>query len=599
MKTIWGEALDSQAILQEYPRPQLVRNSYINLNGPWEYAFTRKHEEPHHYMGTILVPFSPECKLSGVSRTLHADEALWYRRKLTLPEGFVPKDGRVILHFGAVDQEATVFLNGQQIGYHMGGYTAFSVDLTPALQAENTLVLRVMDDTDATWHSRGKQKTNPKGIWYSPQSGIWQTVWLEAVPSQYITGLTIIPSAQEGRVEITVHGNTAGECTLHVGQGMLGYSTPSTPPAPAGMEARNPYPLQVHGTLEEAVSIPLPNPLLWSPETPYLYPFTCTFGTDTISSYFGLRDTAICSDQAGDKRLYLNGKPYFHNGLLDQGYWPDGLYTPPSDEALIYDIEAAKELGFTMLRKHIKVEAARWYYHCDRLGMLVWQDMVNGGGNYSFWTISTPLVTGLHQQDRHYKRFARQDTEGRQEYLMELEEMVLQLQNHPSLVLWVPFNEGWGQFDAAAVYDHLHQLDPTRPIDHASGWHDQKKGDLKSLHVYFRPYRFRKDPLGRAVALTEFGGYNLQVQGHCWNKTDYGYKRLTDPDALWAAYVRLYEEQILPAIPKGLCATVYTQLCDVETELNGLMTYDRKVLKLPKEALKSLNQRVIDASPQA
>ena len=315
-------------------------------------------------------------------------------------------------------------------------------------------------------------------------------------------------------------------------------------------------------------------------------------GEDRAASYFAMRKTEVRADENGVMRLFLNNQPYFHNGLLDQGYWPDGLYTPPSDAAMIFDVQTAKELGYNMLRKHIKIEPMRWYYHCDRLGMLVWQDMVSGGGEYNFLTISTPLVTGWHRRDSAYRSFAREAEEGRKEYMAEMEETVRQLFNVPSVVLWVPFNEGWGQFDAECVCRRLTEMDSTRPIDHASGWHDQKIGQIRSLHVYFRPYRFRRDRLGRAVVLSEFGGYNLRLEGHCFNDTDFGYRKFDSRRELWQAYSKLYEEQILPAVPKGLCAAVYTQLTDVEDELNGIMTYDRREIKLPKEELRKLNERL-------
>ena len=311
------------------------------------------------------------------------------------------------------------------------------------------------------------------------------------------------------------------------------------------------------------------------------------------------RLTEVRKDKDGIMRLFLNNKPYFHNGLLDQGYWPDGLLTPPSEEAIIYDIQTAKDLGYNMLRKHIKVEPMRWYYHCDRIGMLVWQDMMNGGSEYRFWTISTPLITGIHQKDDQYAKFAREDAAGRAEYTRELEEMITQLINVPSIVLWVPFNEGWGQFDAKAACEKILSLDTSRPIDHASGWHDQKIGQIQSLHVYFRPYHFKPDRLNRAVVLSEFGGYNLRLEGHTFNSVDFGYKKFAHEQALWNAYRELYEQQILPAIPKGLAAAVYTQLTDVEDELNGILTYDRRVVKLPADGLKALNQRTINQIPEA
>lgn len=574
LMTPWGEHLDENCILTEYPRPQMRRNSYLNLNGRWEYAITDSDESPRRWDGTILVPFSPESALSGVGRSLQPGQTLWYRREVIVPQGFIPTDGRLLLHFGAVDQEAAVYWNGRLLGRHMGGYNAFTLDATDALGPRNSLVVRVHDDTDASFHSRGKQKTRRGGIWYTPQSGIWQTVWMEAVPRHYIESLRIVPLFDQSAVEVMVRCSQPLQCEATVD----GRTVPFTSGEPA--------------------RIPMPDFRAWSPEDPHLYDLSVTLGEDRVESYFGMRKMEVRADRGGVKRLFLNGEPYFQSGLLDQGYWPDGLYTAPSDEALIYDIQTAKAMGFNLLRKHIKVEPMRWYYHCDRLGMLVWQDMPSGGGKYRFSTITLPLVTGIHRRDNHYRAFARASSQGRGEYMDELEEMVGQLFNAPSVVLWVPFNEGWGQFDSTLVMERLRALDPTRPVDPASGWHDQGAGELRSLHVYFKPFRFRRDRRGRALALSEFGGYNLRVDGHCFNQKDYGYRRLPDAAALWRDFSRLYEREVLPAVPRGLCASVYTQLSDVEDELNGLMTYDRRVVKLDADEVRELNERLKEASPR-
>lgn len=574
LMTPWGEHLDENCILTEYPRPQMRRDSYLNLNGRWEYAITDSDELPRRWDGTILVPFSPESALSGVGRSLQPGQTLWYRREVIVPQGFIPTDGRLLLHFGAVDQEAAVYWNGRLLGRHMGGYNAFTLDATDALGPRNSLVVRVHDDTDASFHSRGKQKTRRGGIWYTPQSGIWQTVWMEAVPRHYIESLRIVPLFDQSAVEVMVRCSQPLQCEATVD----GRTVPFTSGEPA--------------------RIPMPDFRAWSPEDPYLYDLSVTLGEDRVESYFGMRKMEVRADRGGVKRLFLNGEPYFQSGLLDQGYWPDGLYTAPSDEALIYDIQTAKAMGFNLLRKHIKVEPMRWYYHCDRLGMLVWQDMPSGGGKYRFSTITLPLVTGIHRRDNHYRAFARASSQGRGEYMDELEEMVGQLFNAPSVVLWVPFNEGWGQFDSTLVMERLRALDPTRPVDPASGWHDQGAGELRSLHVYFKPFRFRRDRRGRALALSEFGGYNLRVDGHCFNQKDYGYRRLPDAAALWRDFSRLYEREVLPAVPKGLCASVYTQLSDVEDELNGLMTYDRRVVKLDADEVRELNEQLKEASPR-
>ena len=566
MKTIWGDKLDRNCILEEYPRPQMKRESYLNLNGAWDYAITETENPPKKYDGEILVPFSPESELSGVNRTLQPSQTLWYRRTISLPEGF--NRGRVLLHFGAVDQQATVYINGIEVCSHVGGYTPFSMDITSNLKEENTIVLKVRDYSDSSYHSRGKQKTARGGIWYTAQSGIWQTVWLESVPPEYIAGIKVTPLYDEGELELTVISDSRLPChALADGKEISFFSN-------------------------EPARLKVPNFTAWTPEDPHLYPLSVTMGEDSVDSYFGMRKFSVEHDEQGVNRLFLNNKPYFHNGLLDQGYFCDGLYTAPSDEAMVFDIQTAKDLGFNMLRKHIKIEPLRFYYHCDRLGMLVWQDMVNGGGKYKTLTISSPLVTGIHWKDSRYKLFSREDKEWREQYNRELDETVTHLYNAVSLAMWVPFNEGWGQFDAEAAVKRILSLDETRTIDHASGWHDQKIGEIKSLHVYFKQYRFKPDKHNRAVVLSEFGGYNYRAEGHCFNDRDFGYKRLKTPEKLLAAYEHLYYNEVIPAKEKGLCATVYTQLTDVEDELNGLITYDRSVIKLPAESVRKINEKL-------
>lgn len=567
MRTKWGEQLDKDRILQEYPRPQLTRDSYLNLNGAWEYAITETEVKPEKFDGEILVPFSPESELSGVNRVLTPTQTLWYRRVVRLPDGF--NVGRVLLHFGAVDQTATVFVNGTEVMTHVGGYTPFSADITEHLKEENVIELKVKDLSDTSYHSRGKQKFDRGGIWYTPQSGIWQTVWMESVPEKYIRSLHITPLFDESAVEILAESDAAYPCTAKVGDTEVPFSS------------------------NEPVKLQIPGFTPWTPENPHLYDLTVTLGKDTVKSYFGMRKYAVAIDEKGVKRLFLNNKPYFHTGLLDQGYFSDGMYTAPSDEAMIFDIQTAKDMGFNMLRKHIKIEPLRWYYHCDRLGMLVWQDMINGGGDYSRLTVLSPLATGIHFKDHQYRRFARDNEEGRKQYFIELEEMVRHLYNVVSIAMWVPFNEGWGQFDAKEAVRRIQLLDTTRTIDHASGWHDQYIGEIQSLHVYFKEYRFKKDKLGRAVVLSEFGGYNYCVPGHRFNEKDFGYKRYESAEALMEAYKNLFNNEILPAKALGLSATVYTQLTDVEDELNGLITYDRKVIKLPVKKVKEMNEKLI------
>lgn len=559
MLTRWGEALDKSRVLPEYPRPQLRRGSYINLNGLWDFAFTPAGDkQPSVWEGKILVPFSPESELSGVRRALKPDEYLWYRRQLPKPEGM---SGRVILHFGAVDQSCTVYINGLRAFRHTGGYLPFELDATGFLtKPVNELTVSVRDVSDMSYHSRGKQKARRGGIWYTPQSGIWQTVWAECVPKDYIKSLRITPDFDGGCVFVSADIEGEGQAVAEFNGGS--------------------YPLPAR--------IPVPDFEPWSPENPKLYDFSVTLGEDRVDSYFAMRKFSVEADASGVKRLFLNGRPYFHNGLLDQGYWSDGMYTAPSDEAMVFDIQTAKDMGFNMLRKHIKIEPLRWYYHCDRLGMLVWQDMVNGGGEYNPAIVSTPLVTGIHLSDKNYKLFSRSDPEGRSEYEAELGETVNLLYNCPCIAMWVPFNEGWGQFDAARIAEKIERMDRTRTIDHASGWHDQKIGQIQSLHVYFKKYVFKPDRLRRAVVLSEFGGYNCRLSGHSYGKVDFGYKKLGSVSELESALKKLYSEQIKPAAERGLSAAVYTQLSDVEDEVNGLITYDRKVVKMPPEKLQKI-----------
>lgn len=556
MLTPWGEKLDKSNVLTEYPRPQMVRGGYVNLNGIWDYAFRDSDEMPSEWDGEILVPFSPECELSGVGKKLESDEFLWYRRDFDLPE----HEGHVLLHFGAVDQTATVYVNGVEVCHHVGGYTAFECDITDCLMPHNELCVCVSDVSDGSWHSRGKQSGKPGGIWYSPQSGIWQTVWLECVPKSYVKSLHITPDFDAASVEISAE--TVGRRDCYAVFGGVYYPLPCR--------------------------IPVPNFEAWTPENPKLYDFSVICGDDKVDSYFAMRKFSVQKDGNGVRRLFLNNKRYFHNGLLDQGYWSDGMYTAPSDEALIFDIKTAKDMGFNMLRKHIKIEPMRWYYHCDRLGMLVWQDMINGGGAYNPVIISAPLVTGIHLNDSKYKLFARQSEAGRKQYEKELDEMLHQLYNCPCIAMWVPFNEGWGQFDSARIAKHISDYDPSRTVDHASGWHDQKIGQTKSLHVYFKKYVHRQDKLGRAVLLSEFGGYSYYCKGHSFSDTEFGYKKFKSVNELAEALRKLYAGQIKPSHKQGLAAAVYTQLTDVEEEVNGLISYDRKIVKIPPDIMRKI-----------
>lgn len=568
MLTRWGRQLDREHPLPEYPRPQLRRQSYINLNGIWWYAFTETPAIPDEYEDEIVVPFSPEAPLSGVNRTLPRDGYLQYYRPFTLPEGF--HRGRVLLHFGAVDQEAVVFVNDIEVGRHEGGYLPFTCDITDALrEGENELCVTVRDDAHHPFYGTGKQRYVSRGIWYTAQSGIWQTVWLESVPLVYIKSVRITPDYDESRVkvEIAVEGE-AKRLSVEVLDGEKS--------------------LLRCDASEGVASIPLPGFKAWSPDSPFLYDLRIRCDEDEVESYFAMRKFSYVQHQ-GHRVFALNNEPIFHNGLLDQGYWPDGLMTAPSDEALVFDILRCKELGFNVLRKHIKVEPLRWYYHCDRLGMIVWQDMLCGGEVYNpFVTSIFPTVGFVRRRDNDYAKFGRSQEEGRQRYLRECWELVDHLYNCPCIALWVPFNEAWGQFDALKVAGELRRRDPTRHIDHASGWHDQGWDEIKSRHIYFRPLHLKND--GRALCVTEFGGYTFAVDGHRWSLKPYGYRRCKTLEVFRADYESLYRHQVLPHIRKqGLTAAIYTQLSDVEQECNGLFTYDREVLKLDEEKLKAIN----------
>lgn len=563
MKTNWTDSVDLNDPLPEYPRPQLARRGWVCLNGPWDYAINDSSRHPTEFDGQIIVPFSPETELSGVQRSLKSGQYLWYRRQVALPEEYLGK--RVILHFGAVDQEAAVWVNSMMVANHVGGYLPFEADVTDAIEdGMMTITVRVSDDTDKGYHTRGKQKTKRGGIWYTAQSGIWQTVWMEAVPQNYVRSLHITPDFDNGAVEISAE--TVGEEPAYAQFNGFSYALPAV--------------------------IPVPEFEAWSPENPKLYGFTVNCGEDLVQGYFAMRKFSVEKDENGIKRLFLNNKPCFHNGVLDQGYWPDGLYTAPTDEALAYDIRAAKAMGFNMLRKHIKVEPLRWYYHCDRLGMLVWQDMPCGGGSFNPAVVSAPLMTGVHIKDSAYAMFGRGDADGRAEFKAELGEMIKHLYNCPSIAMWVVFNEGWGQFDAEKMHDLVRSMDATRSIDHASGWHDQHIGEVRSDHVYMKKYSFKADKYDRAVLLSEFGGYGHKVIGHGFGKKAFGYKKFEMPAQLEIALEELYQQQIKPAVERGLAAAVYTQISDVEDEINGLLTYDRKVAKIAPEIMREITKVV-------
>ena len=582
--TRWGKTLDSRAPLNDYPRPQLKRDSFVCLNGVWDYAIYPKNRQFMGYQGDITVPFSPETILSGVRRTVTPEDMLYYRRFFDWR-----KSGkRVLLHFGAVDYECDVCLNETPLGKHRGGYTPFSFDVTDALkEGRNTLTLRVTDPSETGDGASGKQTSRRGNIWYTPQSGIWQTVWLEEVPASFIAGARLTPDIDEGVIRIGIAAD--------------GGFSPVTATVKANGET------VAEGSFDSPdFTLPIPDARLWSPEDPFLYDLTLTMGEDTVESYFGMRKFSVGKDERGFSRLMLNNRPYFMNGLLDQGYWSDGLYTAPSDEAMIYDIQTMKDMGFNMLRKHIKIEPLRWYYHCDRLGMLVWQDMVNGGQPVNQAVVAAlpgvGLALGTKKAGRlndgpvNYKRFSRESAEGRAEYYKDAEAMIDLLYSCVSICLWVPFNEGWGQFDAVKAAEFFRKKDPTRLIDHASGWHDQGAGDLNSFHIYFTPFVFPKYDRydDRVIALTEFGGYSKQTPGHVFNtKKFFGYRKYYSKEKLSEAIRTLYLKRLRPLIAeKGLSALVYTEVSDVEDETNGFLTFDREVVKVDVDFMKRINEQM-------
>ena len=534
---------------QVYPRPQMKRDSYINLNGEWN--FFCNYGEPEG-VTSINVPFCPESVLSGIGRHYPEGAFLCYTQKLVLPEKF--NRGRVLLHVGAADQIAKVFVNRKEVFHHEGGYDAFTVDITDDLQPENELFIGCTDSLHYPEFPYGKQTMHRGGMWYTPVSGIWQTVWLESVPETYIEKLNI-----ENR----------------------GYSvTISTVPALEGkvtVAGLGEYALE-----KGSVTITPEEPHRWSPEDPYLYDFTVECGEDRVESYFAIRSLEI--KKVGKyPRLCLNGKPYFFHALLDQGYWPDGIYTPAAPECYADDILAMKRLGFNTLRKHIKVEAEEFYYQCDRLGMIVFQDMINNS-DYGYIRDTVLPTLFLPYQKRSDRKLHRNEKH-RERFLKEMEATVSQLKNHPCICYWTIFNEGWGQFDADNVYEQFKKLDDTRFIDSTSGWFRQKKSDVDSRHVYFRRVNGKGDGK-KPLIVSEFGGKTWRVDGHVFNpdKT-YGYGGCKHKEELNDAIVKLYMEEILPSVKNGLCGAVYTQLSDVEDEINGIVTYDRKAIKLLPEKL--------------
>lgn len=563
--------------LAEYPRPQFKRDSYMTLNGKWDYAIYRKSENFGGYQGKILVPYSPEALLSGLPEgtVVTPNDVLYYHREFTVAEKFIKSV--TFLHFGAVDYACKVSVNGKTVGEHTGGYTPFTFDVSRELTAGvNVIDVIVTDPSDTSYHARGKQATKNGGIWYTPQSGIWQSVWLESVPEVYLKDVTLIPDIDNNTLTIKLDKSAAAVADIIVLDGIK-------PMATAKCDGN-------------VAVVKLDEYELWCPENPKLYDVAIKVGEDLVKCYFGMRKFSMVTDKLGFKRLGLNNKPYFHTGVLDQGYWSDGMLTPPSNAALEYDVKLVKSMGFNMIRKHIKIEPLRWYYHCDKEGILVWQDMVSGGTQYNFLYIGLLAFFEYHIKDDNesaYKKLARQDKDGRDEYEKEMKETMNYLKNVVSLSVWVPFNEGWGQFDSVRITKEMKAIDPTRIIDSVSGWNDQGKGssDLKSLHIYFKPIFVPKDD--RCVVLSEFGGYSIKTDKHVYSPDkSFGYRIYKDPQKYADAFKTLFEKAVAPKIKKGLSATVYTQVSDVEEEINGLVTYDRKVVKLPRDMVKACNAKL-------
>jgi len=569
--TSWGEALDPENVLQEYPRPQMVRERWANLNGLWEYAITPADAVPDKMDGHILVPFAVESALSGVGKSVTENDALWYEREFSVPKDWA--GSRIMLNFGAVDWKAEVYVNGELAGCHIGGYAPFSFDVTDLLQQgkTNTLKVKVTDGTDSWFQPRGKQVSEPEGIWYTAVTGIWQTVWMEPVPESYVKSYQAVADIDASVLKVYVDAvlteGDACEVVLMEGGNVIN---------------------KARGT---DVSLDVPQMKLWSPDSPYLYDVEVNVVregkvVDSVSGYAAMREISYGKDASGHKRMCLNGEPLFQYGPLDQGWWPDGLYTAPSDEALAFDIQKTKDFGFNMIRKHVKVEPARWYWHCDRLGMLVWQDMPSIEDNHE-------NVWGNRAYDTGTDYPVTQ--EGKDNYYKEWGEVIAAFKGFPCIVVWVPFNEGWGQFDTEDVVQFTRAQDPTRLINYASGGNFVHcSGDILDLHNYPHPemYLYDKEYIN---VLGEYGGIGWPVEGHLWQPDrNWGYVQFKSADEVLDTYEK-YADMLIDLIDDGFAGAIYTQTTDVEIEVNGLMTYDRKVVKLDEERLSAINRKVIES----
>lgn len=550
--------------LDEYPRPQFKRDSYLSLNGYWDYEITKNEQIPGSFDKQILVPYSPETIIGGANHILQPDEYLYYRLVFNVPDDFIKEE--VYLHFLAVDQICDVYLNDHLLGHHEGGFIPFKFEISKYLDIEdNVLILRVRDLTDTSYYSRGKQRLNHGGIWYTPQSGIFLPVFLESVPTLHVESVRYTPDIDSHELIINVKSK-ADKCLVTLENKELEIST------------------------NEDVHLKIENMHLWSTEDPYLYPITLKIGEDVISSYFAMRKFSIVTDKDGYKRLALNNEPIFMKGVLDQGYYKRGLLTPESYDDYIKDIDLAKNLGFNTIRKHIKIEIPRFYYECDKRGMIVWQDFVNGGTSYKPPIITWPLILHIQLKDNMYGLFGRRNKEGRKQVVEEFKETINYLYNSPCIALWTVFNEGWGQFDVSKVYQEIKDLDNTRIYDLTSGWHDQKEGDIRSYHFYFQKAKLNKKEK-RMKIISEFGGLVLPIEGHLV-EGDSVYTKYESKEDLISAYKAMIERDIINNIPNGLAASIYTQLTDVEEETNGFITFDREVTKFNTEDIKKINDLI-------
>ncbi len=573
IKTRWAEQVSPENALPEYPRPMMVRPDWKTLNGLWQYAITTKGEKaPSHYEGDILVPFCIESSLSGVQKEVGPDNALWYQKTFAVPGNW--KNGRVLLHFGAVDWMTDVWVNDIKVGSHTGGYTPFTFDITQALKGkQNNMVVRVWDPTNSSYIPHGKQVIKPRGIFYTSVTGIWQTVWLEYVPEDYIQNLVTTPNFDKATVSVEIDFSNLTKDDLY--QVEVTYEGQKV----ATGKSINGQPVEVN----------MPEEFLrWTPDHPFLYDMKVKVlrkgkVIDEVDSYFAMRSFGSKRDENGIVRLTLNGLPIFHFGPLDQGWWPDGLYTAPTDEALAYDIQKTKDLGFNMIRKHVKVEPARWYYHCDRIGMIVWQDMPSGGRGPEWQT------TQYYQGPESLRSLESEEC-----YIKEWTEIINSLKSQPCIGVWVPFNESWGQFKTPEIVEMTKKLDPTRLVNPASGGNFYQCGDILDLHHYPEPKMVLYDPT-RATVLGEYGGIGRKVEGHTWVKDQgWGYVEFDTEEKVTDIYVE-YANQLYKMAFQGFSAAVYTQTTDCETELNGLMTYDRTVIKLDEKRLLQINRKISHA----